>query len=93
MPRRRPDPLTLSVTVDDVKSGDSIGNGSMIEEKNSREADIDEGVPPGNASKPGVVQPPPKKSKKEDQNVQWLGEKVTAPRYERAVFLLTGPRR
>ena len=79
------------MTVDDVKSGDFVGNESMIEEKNPREADVSEGPPPGDAFKPGVVQPGSRKSKKEDQNVQWLGEKVTAPRYERVVLCLQAP--
>lgn len=70
------DLFTLPVTVDDVKSGDFVCNEGMVEENNPRDADVDEGSPPGDASKPGVAQIPSNKSKKEDQNVQWLGEKV-----------------
>ena len=79
------DLFTLPVTVDDVKSGDFVGNEGSIEEKKPHEAAVDEGAPPG-APKPGVPRPQSKKSKKEDQNVQWLGEKVISLQYERVVL-------
>jgi endoribonuclease Dicer len=72
-----PDLGSQPVTVDSVKSSDSVVHEGMVVERTSHEVDIDEGAPPDGV-KPVVGQPPSKKSKKDDQNVQWLGEKVNA---------------
>lgn len=90
-PGTGPDLFTLPVTVDDLKAGDFVCNEGMIEENKPRDADVDEGAPLGDAFKPGVAQPPSKKPKKEDQNVQWLGEKVIVLRYGRVVLCLQAP--
>ena len=66
-----------SVTVDGVKSSDSVLNEDLDIEKPSHNGVIDEATPPDGVPKPAVGRPPPKKSKKDDQNVQWLGEKVS----------------
>ena len=64
------------VTVDGVKSSDSVLHEDLVIEKTSHDGVIDEGTPPDGVPKSAVGRPPPKKSKKDDQNVQWLGEKV-----------------
>ena len=71
-----PDLGSHSVTVDSVRSSDSVVHEGTVVERNSHDGDIEEGAPPDGVPKPAVGQPPPKKSKKDDQNVQWLGEKV-----------------
>jgi endoribonuclease Dicer len=71
-----PDLDSHSVTADGVKSGDSVLHEDLVIEKTSHDGVIDEGTPPDGVPKPAVGRPPPKKSKKDDQNVQWLGEKV-----------------
>ena len=63
-----------SVTVDDVKSSSSAVHEGMVVERTSHDGDIDEGALPDGVPKPAGR--PSKKSKKDDQNVQWLGEKV-----------------
>lgn len=62
-----------------VKLSDTVVNEGMIVENGPHDRGIDERAPPDEASKPTVEQPPSKKSKKDDQNVQWLGEKVNIP--------------
>lgn len=64
-----------SATVDGVKSSDSVVHEGTVVERNSHDGDIDEGAPPDGVPKPSAGRPT-KKSKKDDQNVQWLGEKV-----------------
>ena len=71
-----PDLDNHSVTADCVKSSDTILHEDLAVEKTSHDGVVDEGTPPDGAPKPAVRRPPPKKSKKDDQNVQWLGEKV-----------------
>jgi endoribonuclease Dicer len=63
-------------TADGVKSSDSVLHEDLVTEKTSHDGVIDEGTPPDGVPKPAVGRPIPKKSKKDDQNVQWLGEKV-----------------
>jgi endoribonuclease Dicer len=82
-----PNIFTPSVTADGVKSSDSVVHEGMIVEKCSHEADVDEGAPPGEVSKLAVGQPPSKKSKKDEQNIQWLGEKVFSTQHKRVGFL------
>jgi endoribonuclease Dicer len=77
-----PDLFDLSVTVDGIKSSDSVVDEGMVAEKSTRETETDEGAPQGEASKLPVEQQPSKKSKKDDQNVQWLGEKVISTKYQ-----------
>jgi endoribonuclease Dicer len=71
-----PDLGSHSVTVDSIKSSDSVVHEGMVVERTSHDGDIDEGAAPDGVPKPAVGQPPSRKSKKDDQNVQWLGEKV-----------------
>jgi endoribonuclease Dicer len=71
-----PDLDNHSVTADGIKSSDSVLHEDLVIEKTSHDGVIDEGTPPDGGPKPAVGRPPPKKSKKDDQNVQWLGEKV-----------------
>jgi endoribonuclease Dicer len=71
-----PDLDSHSVTADGVKSSDSALHEDLVVEKTSHDGVIDEGTPPDGVPKPSVGRPPSKKSKKDDQNVQWLGEKV-----------------
>jgi endoribonuclease Dicer len=59
-----------------VELGDSVVHEGMSVEKGSNDGNIDKGSPPNVTSKPAVEKLPSKKSKKEDQNLQWLGEKV-----------------
>ena len=66
------------MTVDGVKSSDSVVHEGMVAEKSTCETDVEEGAPQVEAPKLPVEPPPPKKSKKDDQNVQWLGEKVVS---------------
>jgi endoribonuclease Dicer len=68
-----------SVTVDSLKSSDCVVHEGMVVERTPLDGNIDEGATPDGVSKPTVGQPPLKKSKKDDQNVQWLGEKVNVP--------------
>ena len=71
-----PDFDSHSVTADGFKSSDSVLHEDLVIEKASNDSVIDEGIPPDGVPKPAVGRPTPKKSKKDDQNVQWLGEKV-----------------
>ncbi|KAI0303226.1 hypothetical protein BC826DRAFT_984082 [Russula brevipes] len=57
-----------------VELGDSVVHDGMNVEKGSNDGNIDKGSPP----KPAVGKLPSKKSKKDDQNLQWLGEKAIA---------------
>lgn len=65
-----------SMTANGVKSSDSVLREDLVIEKTSHDGVIDERTPPDGVPKPAVGRPTPKKSKKDDQNVQWLGEKV-----------------
>ena len=65
-----------SVTADGVKSSDSVPHEDLVVEKTSHDNVIEKGTPPEGVPKRSVGRPPTKKSKKDDQNVQWLGEKV-----------------
>ena len=72
-----PDDLSSHlVTVDSVKSSDSVVHEGTVVERTSHDGDIDEGAAPDGVPKPAVGQLPSRKSKKDDQNEQWLGEKV-----------------
>ena len=71
-----PDLDNHSVTADGVKSSNSVLHEDLVIENASHDGVIDEGTPPDELLEPAVRRPPPKKSKKDDQNVQWLGEKV-----------------
>jgi endoribonuclease Dicer len=71
-----PDLDSHPVTVDDIKSSDSVLNEAMVVERTSHDGVINEGASPDGVPRPAVVHPPSKKSKKDDQSVQWLGEKV-----------------
>ena len=71
-----PDLDSHSVTADGVKSSDSVPHEDLVVEKTSHDSVIEKGTPPEGVPKPSVGRPPTKKSKKDDQNVQWLGEKV-----------------
>ena len=64
-----------SVPADGAKSSDSVVHEGIAVERNSRDGDIDEGAPPDGVPKPSAGRPA-RKPKKDDQNVQWLGEKV-----------------
>ncbi|KAH9999338.1 hypothetical protein BJV77DRAFT_1058384 [Russula vinacea] len=64
------------LTVDSVKSSDSVVHEGIVVERTSHDGDIDEGAAPDGVPKPAVGQLPSRKSKKDDQNEQWLGEKV-----------------
>ena len=68
---------THPTTVDGVKSssGSAVADGIVVE-KGSDNGNIDEGALQDEAPKPAVEKAPSKKSKKDDPNVQWLGEKV-----------------
>jgi endoribonuclease Dicer len=71
-------PLDLDiclVTADGVKAEDSVLHEGPIVEKGPQEGDIDEGSPP-NEAKLVSEKLSSKKSKKDDQNLQWLGDKV-----------------
>ena len=70
-----PDLDSHSVTADDVKSSGSVLHEDQVVEKTSHDGVIEEGTPPDGVPKPAVGRSPTKKSK-DDQNVQWLGEKV-----------------
>jgi endoribonuclease Dicer len=65
-----------SVIVDDVKAEDSATLEGPVIKKDSREWDIDEGASLNEAAKPATEKSSPKRSKKDDQNLQWLGDKV-----------------
>jgi endoribonuclease Dicer len=71
-----PDLDCHSVTVEGVKSSDSVLHEDLVIEKTPHDGVIDEATPPDGVPKPGVGRPLPKKPKRDDQNVQWLGEKV-----------------
>ncbi len=82
-----PDLDSHSGTVD-VKSSVSVLHEDMVVEKTSLDGILDEGTPPDMVIKPAVGHPPPKKSKKDDQNVQWLGEKVNVREISTARWLV-----
>ncbi|KAI9512169.1 ribonuclease III, partial [Russula earlei] len=72
------DPDTHSVTVDWARPSDALIGDGMIVEKGTQDGKIDDGVSRDKTPKLAVGQPPSKRSKKDDQNVQWLGEKAVA---------------
>lgn len=67
---------TRPVTVDGVQAEDSVMHEGPTVEKGSLEVDIGEGAPSTEAAKPAAEKLSSKKIKKDDQNLQWLGDKV-----------------
>jgi endoribonuclease Dicer len=82
-----PDLFNLPVITDSVNSSDSVVHEGVVAEKSTLETDGDKGTAPGEAPKPPVERLPSKKSKKDDPNVQWLGEKVISTQYQRVGFV------
>jgi endoribonuclease Dicer len=66
----------LDTSVDGVKAKDHVMHEGPDAEKDSQEGEIREGAAPKEAAKPATEGSTPKKSKKDDQNLQWLGDKV-----------------
>jgi endoribonuclease Dicer len=79
-----PNIFNLPVITDVVNSSDSVVHEGVVAEKCTFETDADgnEGAEPGEPPKPPVERLPSKKSKKDDQNMQWLGEKVISSQYQ-----------
>jgi endoribonuclease Dicer len=71
-----PGVLDLDTSADGIKAKDPVMQECPDAEKDSQEGEIREGAAPKEAAKPATEGSTPKKSKKDDQNLQWLGDKV-----------------
>jgi len=72
------EPDAHQVAADSVETLESTASGDFSAEPGRRQGDIDR-APINDAAKPNTEKLSSKKSKKDDQNVQWLGDKVNVP--------------
>ena len=80
------EPNTHQVAANSVETRETTAYRGFSVEPGLRQGDVD-GIPINDAAKPNTEKSSSKKSKKDDQNVQWLGDKVSSLRHLRRGFV------